>query len=463
MVPKKFNAMKKNFRYIPYVASLLTGLLLTVSCVTNNEDEPPVVPFVPGNVVSISDVKALYSAELAKTDYKARIPIEITEDWAIKGVITASDKKDGNLYKEAYVQDGSSAILLKFDSTGGLEIGDSVIVNLQGLFLGDYGNFIQLGGIPYTDDSGNYRVSGFNKDKAILKTSVGNLTYPEVVTITQAKSSNYLGKLVRFQGVQFNSGMNGLTYATVEPPTTENRTLEDCDGKNIIVRTSGYATFAGRKLPVGRGDMVGIVTVFNSTYQLIIRNIDEVTITDNKDDRCGQSVTLGAPVETIDESFTGLLEAKDIALNGWVNFTESGNRMWQSKVFGSEVYAQATGYNSKVNELIIWLMTPPVTISTAKQLSFDTSQDYWAHTGTNKPFEVLYSTDFTGNNLSSATWNVLPARLATSTDPIRTWFPSGNIDLPVINGKTAVIAFRYKGSQTESTTYRVDNIKVVVK
>ncbi len=66
-------------------------------------------------------------------------------DWSLRGIITASDKVDGNLYKEAYIQDATGGLRLVFESTSGLYIGDSVIVNMKGLYIGDYGNFWQVG------------------------------------------------------------------------------------------------------------------------------------------------------------------------------------------------------------------------------------------------------------------------------------------------------------------------------
>jgi len=103
---------------------------------------------------------------------------EITGDWALYGIITASDKKDGNFYKEAYIEDATGGLRMVFESTSGLYIGDSVIVNLKGLFIGDYGDFWQLGSYPYHESDGDIRVAGMNMDKYILKTSVNNLLIP---------------------------------------------------------------------------------------------------------------------------------------------------------------------------------------------------------------------------------------------------------------------------------------------
>jgi hypothetical protein len=109
---------------------------------------------------------------------------------------------------------------------------------------------------------------------------------------------------------------------------------------------------------------------------------------------------------------------------------------------------------------VTWLITQPVTISAQKVLSFETAQSYWAHTGTHFPLQVFYSTNYTGRNLVTATWIPVIATLATKNDPANQFISSGNINLPVEDGKSCVIAFKYTGSATESTSYRIDNILV---
>ena len=441
------------------LAALIAGFSLTPSCSDNNETPPPEKSFLPGEVVTVDQVKSLYATELAKP-WQQRVPVLIENDWALRGIITASDKKDGNLYKEAFIQDGTTGLRMLFDATSGLYIGDSVTVNVKGLYLGDYGNFIQMGSEPYVDNSGSTRVSGFNMDKQILKLSLGNPTYPQTATITQIKSSAWLGKLVKLENVQFEDNETGKTWAdaTADPPASANRYLEDCTGKSVIVRTSGYASFAGETLPAGKGSMVGIVTVFNSDYQVLVRDYAEV---DMAAERCGYvPQPLGTPVETLSQNFQGFADGATIYIAGWQNLATAGGRLWLAKVFSGNGYAQSTGYNSGLTSMVTWLITNPVIISTQKVLTFQTAKAYWTHTGSNFPMEVLFSTDYNGTNLATATWAPLAATLAQKTDADNAFINSGNVNLPVQAGKSGVIAFKYTGSNTESTSYRIDNITV---
>ncbi len=448
---------------IIYKILILTALILTgiTACVDKFDEAPDIKSFEYSTIVSISQVKALYDDELDK-DWYDRSPVLIDQDWAITGIVIGSDKKDGNLYKEGFIEDAGSGLLMKFESTGGFYLGDSVIINVKDLYLGDYGDFIQLGGIPYTDASDNLRISGFNKDEHMLKVSVNNPSHPTVTTIDEASSDDFLGKLVELKDVQFTLGGSGTTYADAlsDPPQSGNRDLENCAGDRIIVRSSGYSTFADKPLPEGNGSIIGIVTKFNSDYQIIIRDITEIDMTG---ERCAQVLgTLGAPVETLSEDFESFDNYDDIEINGWQSFIKTGDRYWIAKYFANEdnTYMQASGYNSGLLEMETWVITQPVNIATQKTLSFKSAIQYWEHESGSDPFELFYSTDYNGTNYPDATWTPLSATLATELSTDNEWISSGDISLPVQSGQSAVIAFKYTGSGTESTSYRIDDIVV---
>ncbi len=464
--------MKSIFRkqyHFTCLLALILGLNMA-SCVDNNENDPPVKDFVPGKHITIALLKAMYNDELAKTDYKTRVPVEITEELTIKGIITTDDNLNGNLYKEAYIEDASAGLLMKLNTTGALNMGDSVMVNLKGLYLGDYGNFIQMGSAPYTDNSGNLRVSNIDVDECMSRFSFLNETTPTEVTISVLKTNldSYLGRLVKIDDVQFADSELGNSYAVPQTNTTEadygNRKLEDCYKNNIIVRSSGYSTFAADTVAQGNGSIVGIVTKFNTTIQLIIRDINEVKM---DGERCGAGENV--LVETIDEKFDMVEDEVDIAMRGWKNIIVAGTRTWRGKTFTNnstgvtEKYAQATAYKATEDNLECWLITPFITVNSAKTFSFESAKSFWAHADGNNPFEVYYSSNFDGTNIAAAQWTKINATTALSSDANNAWIPSGTIDLPVLPTKNIVIGFKYKGSKTETTTIRIDNIVVTNK
>ena len=92
-------------------------------------------------------------------------------------------------------------------------------------------------------------------------------------------------KFVKIINASYQGGSSGLnTWAVkansdlgIEADYGEQRFK--VDGKEIIVRTSGYASFADTKVGMEINDkcnISGILTKFNSTYQLVIIDLDDV-------------------------------------------------------------------------------------------------------------------------------------------------------------------------------------------
>jgi hypothetical protein len=160
----------------------------------------------------------------------------------------------------------------------------------------------------------------------------------------------------------------------------------------------------------------------------------------------------------VDEDFSSVAEFQDIDLNGWTNVLTAGNRLWQGKHYQNERYAQATGYNSGLDEMVTWLITPPV-INTAgdKKLSFLTAMAFWEHSG--EPLAVMASTNYDGTNFQTATWTDLEANIANSGSGDNNWVESGAVDLSSFVGNVSV-AFVYTGSGTESTSIRIDDVVI---
>lgn len=165
------------------------------------------------------------------------------------------------------------------------------------------------------------------------------------------------------------------------------------------------------------------------------------------------------PVDEINEEFNSAENYTDVAIEGWTNINVQGDRKWQGKVFDTDKYIQATGYNSGLDAMEIWLITPPVTNISEKVLSFKSGMAYWSHTDGNNPLTVLISTDFVGDNFETANWEELTVTLAGPNDANYAWVESGEVDLSAYSGNAA-IAFKYVGSDTESTSSLIDDVVV---
>lgn len=163
-------------------------------------------------------------------------------------------------------------------------------------------------------------------------------------------------------------------------------------------------------------------------------------------------------VDSIVEYFDEVGDYQDIELEGWTNIAVQGDRKWLGNSFNDEKWAFRSANNSGLDYLETWLITPLVTNIQDKKLSFKSSIAYWAH-GSGHPGAVLISTDFLGDNFESATWTEIDITLAQESDGDHTWVESGEYDLSAFSGNAAV-AFKYVGSDTESTSFRIDDIVV---
>ncbi len=258
----------RNF-FLPVQLSLVGLLTLASSCKYNHPAEPPMPDYTQIAAIqrthTIADLKALYKSGATVVD----------KDIIIKGQV-ASDDAEGNFYRSMSIQDETTGIELKL---GGSNLGKSypqgstVVVRCKGLVLGQYGEQVSLG---YRSADTKYENSFVPEDQVsqkVLLAGLGSLE-PKRLTI-DALNKQYANTLIKLESVQFKDSEKGKTYANAVDKKTENRTLVASDGSTIIVRTSGYARFAGSPLPMGSGSVVALLTYFRDTPQLnIIRESD---------------------------------------------------------------------------------------------------------------------------------------------------------------------------------------------
>jgi len=244
----------------PVILTLLFSLtLIMFSCVDDEFDTPPPRTIPEGDPITIQEVKDLFDAE---GDYV------FTADKSIYAVVTMDDKS-GNIYRTAYIQDETGAIALHMEASGGLYQGDSLRLQLNGLKVGQYNNLFQIDA-----PDGN----GFTMDDYVTKLDTKVEVTPESVSIIDISQNMdyYQGRLIKLDNVQFVASDTSKTYADSVNQITKNRTLEDVNGDEIIVRTSGYASFANDSIPNGSGSIVAILGQYGNTLQLYIRSTEEV-------------------------------------------------------------------------------------------------------------------------------------------------------------------------------------------
>ncbi|MGB1205106.1 MAG: DUF5689 domain-containing protein [Chitinophagales bacterium] len=285
--------MKNKTNYQKYIAvlCLLAFVATFTACVKTDFDEPPVGgedPDITANA-TIADLRALHTIGGLE---------EITEDWIVDAIVVADDQS-GNFYQTLVIQDETGGIDLKIDASdlyNDYPAGRKIYINCKGLMLGDYNGLTQLGG-GTSLFNGQEELDGIQQaliSSYITKGPSQQEVTPTVVSINDLAAfptNPYLSQLVKLENVEFSSSDAGLPYATYDAATdyraSENRTVQDCNGNNLVLRSSGYSTFVSELTPTGNGSLTVIFSIFGDTPQIYIRDLDDVNMTENRCDGSG--------------------------------------------------------------------------------------------------------------------------------------------------------------------------------
>lgn len=250
------------------------------SCLRGEFDEPGLVqePQIPAEqIIPLQEVlNKLVAGQNIKLDL----------DKYVKAVVIADDKS-GNFYKTIVVrdEDASHGVSISIDETeihAHYPVGRRVFIHLKDLYLGDVNNLPTLNFGNYID-GGSSRMAGIPgtvMQKVLLKGMTGLVVEPVKVKISQLGNAA-LNTLVQLDDVEFQDANSSTTYADPNPlnPLTINHNMVDCEGSTIVLRNSGYADFAGAKVPLNNGSLVGVYTIYNSTKQIFIRDTNDVNFT----------------------------------------------------------------------------------------------------------------------------------------------------------------------------------------
>lgn len=252
----------KTYKFL-FLSVLMLGLLF--SCSKEYERPPLTEPTYDGPEANIT-IKEL------KDQYKdINDPTLVDVDYTLKAVVIGNDVS-GNIFKQLYVQDETGGINLGVDQNSvytEYRVGQEVYINLKGLYMVKYGGQLQIGYDKTQANRIQWEVFQFyvHKDGWPSAEKVS----PKTISLGSL-NDDMVNTLVQLDNVYFTDG-GKLPFA--EPDLTVNRTLKDGNGRTIIVRNSGYANFAAEILPKGGGTVVGILSKFNSDWQLYLRTADD--------------------------------------------------------------------------------------------------------------------------------------------------------------------------------------------
>jgi hypothetical protein len=418
-------------KYLPFLFFVLFGL---GSCVQTEFDEPPVSAACTKEAnMTIADLKAMHTPGQEEV---------IPAGTVISGVVVADDAS-GNFYRNIILQDETAGIEVRFNVTdlfNEFPVGRQITIDVDSLTLSDYNGVTQIGEIQ--EPMINARFCKGERDMVVE---------PTVVTMSELGEST-ISMLIRIEGVEFAASSAGANWADAVNLQSVNHTLEECGTEEeLVVRTSGFSQFASANTPIGSGSITGIYSVFGTTRQLYIRDLNDV---DMEMDRCDGAG--GTGLSSLNEDFQSQTDNEDIALEGWLNTAVQGTRVWRAKEFSGNVYAQSTAFNDTSPEMESWLITPPIDLEVATSLQFKSAQAFYTHDG----LSVWISTDFNGFNFSEATWTELSCTLATEADDNYDFVDSGLIDLSSYEG-IGYIGFKHIGNPDDGTTsWIIDDVVI---
>lgn len=214
------------------------------------------------------------------------------EDIIVHGRVISSDAT-GNIYKSLVIQDETGALAFSINQTGlnnNYRVGQEIVVNLTGLGFGKYAALQQVGG--YGEYNGTPQVSFMDFNLFEEHTELNQFPNSKYVYVNPGEErpengmycivadmgnlpttpeglQQYQSQFVVFRNVHFELG-GQAPYS--ESDATTNRTLIDANGNSIIVRNSNYSSFRGETLPSGTGDVMGILSYYNGTWQLLLNS-----------------------------------------------------------------------------------------------------------------------------------------------------------------------------------------------
>lgn len=261
--------------------TLVSLLAIFAGCANSDEYN---VPDLSGECVTLTPTKSV--AEI--TDVSVSTATQYTGDDIIEAYVTSSDE-GGNFYKSISFQsvDGTKGFSIPVDNYNlfnEFEPGRLVYVNMKNLYVQRKYNSTLIGNL-YNNGIG--RLSGVEYND-ILKASCTNVDEDDIVknlSVSAAKSDQYLNMLIEFDNVQFTDASLGKTFFDASLNSiggATNHLLANEFGQNVIIRVSEYANFAGNQIPSGNGKVRGVMTKYNNDYQFMIRTMNDVQLTGDR-------------------------------------------------------------------------------------------------------------------------------------------------------------------------------------
>lgn len=277
--------MKKKYNLLQLIIAVVLTAGLQTACMDGDWDSPDLTlpPYgnnyiTEGTPTTIATLKTQFATEIANKGYK-----QVTEDVQLKAVVTGNDL-GGNLYKQIAIQDETGYMIVGINATGlyaYLPVGQQLLINLKGLYVGGYGQQAQIG-TEYNGSIGRLDDSDWQAHVRLVGTP--DMTKVDTLDFdANWDMAAYSGALVRLTNVSLE-GADGTAVLAPDDgsvPLTSNCANINIKGlakTNVVLRTSTYSKFANMIIPQGEVDIYGIATRYNNTWQILMRTQNDLKV-----------------------------------------------------------------------------------------------------------------------------------------------------------------------------------------
>lgn len=252
-------------------------LLFACSCSYNRFDEPESDPVtLPLPNMPLGTLRALYPG----------YPVEVSgREIVLSGHVNTSDEAS-NFYRSFIVEDGSGAVEVRaglYDLYHRYAPGQQVVIAANGLTLGMENGVLQLGlaSDRYPTDYMDHRTV---IERYVYRGEELRKVHPRLAEPRELRPE-WCGTLVRIDGLSLAVEAD-TTWALPAPmtatgvPRSASLKFRTSPRDSVYVLTSGYAAFAGERVPRGRVSVQGILMLGEvggrEVYQLKMRDRNDV-------------------------------------------------------------------------------------------------------------------------------------------------------------------------------------------
>ncbi|WP_333660475.1 DUF5689 domain-containing protein [Chishuiella changwenlii] len=310
------------------VAGVLSlGLFIAQSCVQDDDYSVPSLdcPQKPQANITIKDLVAQVEARTLKLDANGLV----ADDLSVEGIIITSDES-GNMSNTISFQDkaegataGIQIELAERPVYGFYPIGSTIQVKLKGLKVAYDRGTIRIGTKLVGSTFDLDRMPKELRTKVFIKycDPIQTIKPKEVNSLAEALTPENINTLVTIKNVQFKTPEADVSYyPSGATSTAANVRLIDKNARETDLRTSMYANFKDTKLPTTSGSITVLVSRFNSTYQVFIRDTKDVNF---DQPRFGEGGGTNPGTPNNQEAANLLFKGADF--NDWTEFLGSLN------------------------------------------------------------------------------------------------------------------------------------------